>query len=86
MEKTQYQSNDVHTILGYTFIVAGIFWWVIGWYAIVASKFVMPETGHVVLDWFKSDQYFMALLPSWVLTILIISSFNWVAMKYFRHA
>ena len=46
VEQSQYQSNDVHVIMGYAFIFAGILFWVIGWYSVVFSKVLMPFTGH----------------------------------------
>jgi hypothetical protein len=72
-------------ILGYAFIIAGIFYWVAGIYAVVASKIFMPLTGHYVLDWMSQDKYYCALLPSWLVIIVLLSWVNWLAMKYFRH-
>lgn len=75
----------MHVILGYAFILAGIFYWVVGIYAVVVSKIFMPLTGHQVLDWIQQDKYYCALLPSWLVIVGLLSSFNWIAMKYFRH-
>lgn len=75
----------MHAILGYAFLIAGIFYWVVGIYAVVVSKIFMPLTGHRVLDWIRDDKYYCALLPSWIVILVLLSWVNWLAMKYFRH-
>ena len=59
--------------------------WVLGSYSVIFSKVMMPYTGHFILDWIKDDYYYCALLPAWLLTVVILAWINWVSMKYFRH-
>ena len=72
-------------ILGYAFVFAGFLFWVVGFYSVIVSKLFMPYTGHLILDWIKDDKYYCALIPSWLLSVAIVSWVNWVSMKYFRH-
>jgi phosphatidylinositol N-acetylglucosaminyltransferase subunit Y len=85
VEKAKYQSNDVHQLLGYAFILLGLCFWVIGAYATFFSKLVMPYTGNVVLDWIKDDKYYVQVFPAWCLVIIVLVWLNWLSMKFFRH-
>ena len=73
-------------LLGYALILMGVFTWVFGCYSILISKLLMPETGHIILDWIKNDMYYCCVVPCYIMCMLPIIYFNWASMKYFRHA
>ena len=73
-------------LIGYALIFLGASIWIYACYSIIISKWFVQRTGHKFLDWVKEDTYYCCTLPSYLLIMLIISYFNWAAMKYFRHA
>ena len=85
MDRAKFQSNDVHTVLGYAMLLLGLFFWVFGTYACFFSKVFMPYTGHIMLDWIKDESYYIAALPSYLLTCAGLAAWNWFSMKFFRH-
>eukprot|EP01088_Endostelium_zonatum_P021916 TRINITY_DN8951_c0_g1_i1.p1 TRINITY_DN8951_c0_g1~~TRINITY_DN8951_c0_g1_i1.p1 ORF type:complete len:118 (+),score=16.42 TRINITY_DN8951_c0_g1_i1:33-356(+) len=54
-------------------------------YAMIVSKF-MPDTGNVLLDWIKYDQYYCFVAPSTCFVIGIFFVLNWISFKFFQHA
>lgn len=86
IEKSKYQSNETQYFIGYLMIFLGFVFFFIGWYCCIVSKLLMPDTGHTVLDWIKNDYYYVSVWPSMLLEAILMTWFNWMAMKYFRHA
>jgi hypothetical protein len=53
-------------------------------YAMVISK-MLPETGSVILDWIRQDDYYHVLIPMLFPVLFYFVTFNWMGMKFFRH-
>lgn len=53
-------------------------------YAMIVSPLV-GETGHVLLDFVKADNYYCFLVPLLIPASLIFIYANWVSVKFFRH-
>jgi len=53
-------------------------------YLVVVSKY-MPETGHPVLDFFRSDMYYSLLVPCTLISTVFAVYLNWLGLKFFRH-
>lgn len=85
MEQSKYQTNEMHLFIGYGLVALGFLSFFTGVYSVVVSKLLMPDTGHLVLDWIKHDYYYCCLVPSYLLLIPFIGFLNWCAMKFFRH-
>ena len=64
----------------------GLLIWAFGLYSVVLSKYVVPVTGIGFLDFIKEDRYYSYVGVPYLMIMLIIAYFNWVSMKYFRHA
>lgn len=53
-------------------------------YSSILSKY-LPDTGNVILDWIKYDQYFCYLLPLLVLPTLAVVYLSWLSLSLFNH-
>ncbi|CDW91647.1 UNKNOWN [Stylonychia lemnae] len=84
VNESKYMSNQTDGILGVIFIVAAGIIFSLSLYSFWISKFFMPYTGNKVLDWIKDDEYYCFLIPATLVNALIMTYFNWLAMKYFR--
>ena len=69
---------------GYLLLFGSFLFFVIGIYATVAAKF-LPEVGHPVLDFVRSDQYYTLLAPLLIPVVLMSTYLNWLGLKFFRH-
>ena len=85
IKRSQYDSNEMNELLGHLLIVLGAIVFVVSTYAMIISKVFMPYTGNKILDWIKDDEYYVFLVPSLAVTVIIFAYWNWVSMKFFRH-
>ena len=72
-------------LMGYCFIFLGAMVFITSTYSMVISKLFMPYTGNKLLDSIKDDEYYIFLIPSMLVTIILFAYWNWVSMKFFRH-
>ena len=75
----------MNELLGHILIILGAVVFVLSTYAMIISKIFMPYTGNKILDWIKDDEYYIFLVPSLAVTLVIFAYWNWVSMKFFRH-
>ena len=86
VKQRQYESNAIDGILGVFLIIAGMLIFIVSAYSLIISKFLMPHTGNMILDWIKDDEYYCCLVPATLASTPLFMYANWVAMKYFRHS
>jgi hypothetical protein len=45
---------------------------------------LMPETGYVALDYFRTDQYMCFLVPLAIMPTIAALYLNWVAIEFYK--
>lgn len=77
-------AKDYTHYYGYSMLVGSFLFFVVAMYWVVVSKWV-PDTGHVLLDWIKYDEYYCMVSLSCIPVSFVLVYFNWLSFKFFRH-
>lgn len=79
------ENSHLLEILGFFLIGFSALVFILGIYAIILSP-IIGETGHVVLDFVRNDNYYTLLIPLMAPITVIVGYFNWVSIKFLRHS
>ncbi|KAI8058486.1 phosphatidylinositol N-acetylglucosaminyltransferase subunit Y-domain-containing protein [Syncephalis plumigaleata] len=78
------EDPDSTPFWGWILLIATYIMFVCGMYSVFISKW-MPDTGSVILDWIRDDQYYCLLVPLSLPLFIYAVTCNWMGMKLFRH-
>jgi len=79
------ENSHLLEILGFFLIGFSALLFILVTYAVVLSPLV-GETGHVLLDFVRRDNYYTLLIPLMMPVTFIVGYFNWVSIKFLRHS
>lgn len=80
----KYQDPELTIMSGYLTIFLTFVGFVILSFWMIGSKF-LPETGHAVIDFMRTDYHYCVVLPLLYPVFYIFIYKNWASMKAFRH-
>lgn len=76
--------NNVTQTIGFTLLAFGCLLFIGVFYSILIAPF-LGDSGHVLLDFVKNDNYYCCLVPFMIPTAFAFAYSNWVSIKFFRH-
>ncbi|KXS17951.1 hypothetical protein M427DRAFT_68116 [Gonapodya prolifera JEL478] len=74
--------EDELRVRGYWLLALTVAFFIVSTYCGFVSK-MMPDTGWVILDAIKHDNYYCYLVPLTIPTAVIFGGFNWVGYEQF---
>ena len=83
-ERKQVSNSHLMEILGFLLVGFAAFLFITVIYAVIVSPLI-GDTGHIVLDFVRKDNYYCLLAPLMIPMSLAILYANWVSVKFFRH-
>ena len=82
--KKQEEQSDLSEVVGYGLILTAFCFFIFTMYSLIISKF-MPDTGHIILDWFKQDKLYVIGYLSLIPISFVVMYIHWQFQKLFRN-
>jgi hypothetical protein len=79
-----FEGQQLRELMGYLLVTLGLVIFVTAFFGLIIVKNI-GSTGHILLDFLSTDNYYCFLIPMMVPVTVITVYSNWVAMKFFRH-